>query len=74
MGTFLKYAFYLALLFIVYLVFAGFYEGKITKNSTVGEVSSEVSDNAKRIISNTYKNTKDEISAAEEKPVSKKPE
>ena len=32
MGTFLKYAFYLALIFIVYLVFAGFYEGKITKN------------------------------------------
>ena len=61
MGTFLKYAFYLALIFIVYLFFAGFYEGKITKNSTVEEVGSEVSDNAKRIISDTYNKTKDEI-------------
>lgn len=65
MGTFLKYAFYLALIFIVYLVFAGFYEGKITKNSTVEEVGSEVSDNAKRIISDTYNKTKDEISIEE---------
>ncbi|MDO4162063.1 MAG: hypothetical protein Q4D80_03540 [Pseudomonadota bacterium] len=60
MGTFLKYALYLVLLFIVYLVIAGFYDGTITKNSTVGEVSSEVSDNAKRIISNTYNETKSE--------------
>ena len=65
MGTILKYAFYLALIFIVYLVFAGFYEGKITKNSTVEEVGSEVSDNAKRIISDTYNKTKDEISIEE---------
>ena len=65
MGTFLKYAFYLALIFIVYLVFAGFYEGKITKNSTVEEVGSEVADNAKRIISDTYNKTKDEISIEE---------
>ncbi len=65
MGTFLKYAFYLALIFIVYLIIAGFYEGKITKNSTMEEVGSEVSDNAKRIISNTYNNTKNEISAEE---------
>ena len=65
MGTFLKYAFYLALIFIVYLFFAGFYEGTITKNSTVEEVGSEVSDNAKRIISDTYNKTKDEISTEE---------
>ncbi len=71
MDTFLKYAFYLALIFIVYLVLAGFYEGKITKNSTVEEVGSEVSDNAKRIISDTYNKTKDEISTTEEKPKTK---
>lgn len=62
MGTFLKYAFYLAIIFIVYLVVAGFYDGKITKNSTVSEVGSEVSQNAKRIISDTYNETKDEVS------------
>ena len=62
MGTFLKYAFYLAIIFIVYLVVAGFYDGKITKNSTVSEVGSEVSQNAKRIISDTYNETKAEVS------------
>lgn len=63
MGTFLKYAFYLAIIFIVYLVVAGFYDGKITKNSTVSEVGSEVSQNAKRIISDTYNETKADIAA-----------
>lgn len=62
MGTFLKYAFYLAIIFIVYLVVAGFYDGKITKNSTVSEVGSEVSQNAKRIISDTYNETMAEVS------------
>lgn len=62
MGTFLKYAFYLAVIFIIYLVIAGFYNGKITKDSTVSEVGSEVSANAKRIISDTYNETKAEVS------------
>lgn len=62
MGTFLKYAFYLAVIFIIYLVIAGFYNGKITKDSTVSEVGSEVSANAKRIISDTYHETKAEVS------------
>ena len=34
MGTFLKYAFYIALVFIIYVVISGFYDGKITKNSS----------------------------------------
>ena len=68
MGTFLKYAFYLAIIFIIYLVIAGFYEGKITKNSTVSEVGSEVSRNAKRIISDTYKDTKAELKNQNDNP------
>lgn len=63
MGTFLKYAFYLAIIFIISLVISGFYNGKITKDSTVSEVGSEVSQNAKRIISNTYNETKADISS-----------
>ena len=67
MGTFLKYAFYLAIIFIIYLVVAGFYNGSITKSSTVSGVGSEVSANAKRIISDTYHETKNEISNNEDK-------
>lgn len=67
MGTFLKYAFYLAIIFIIYLVVAGFYNGSITKSSTVSEVGSEVSANVKRIISDTYHETKTEISNNEDK-------
>ena len=63
MCTFLKYAFYLAIIFIIYLVISGFYNGKITKDSTVSEGGSEGSQNAKRIISNTYNETKADISS-----------
>lgn len=65
MGTFLKYAFYLALIFIVYLFFAGFYEGKITKNSTVSEVGTEVSENAGKILNKAYNKAKTETENAE---------
>ena len=58
MGTFLKYAFYVALIFIIYVVVFGFYEGKITKNSTVSEVGTEVSENAGKILNKAYKKAK----------------
>lgn len=54
MDTLLKYVFYLALIFIVYLVIVGFYDGRLNGDSTVSEVGSEVSSNAQRIISETY--------------------
>lgn len=64
MDTLLKYIFYIALIFVIYLVIAGFYQGKINKDSTIGEVTGEVSDNAKRIISNTYDKAADTIQEA----------
>lgn len=68
MNTILKYLFYLVLIFVIYLLIAGFYEGKISKNSTISEVSEEVSDNAKRIIRNTYTDAKEETDKAAAKP------
>jgi len=65
MDTILKYLFYLVLIFVIYLVIAGFYNGKIDKNSTISEVGEEVSDNAKRIIRNTYNDTKNEADKVE---------
>lgn len=65
MGTFLKYAFYVALIFIIYVVVSGFYEGKITKNSTVSEVGTEVSENAERMLNKAYNKTKTETENVE---------
>jgi uncharacterized protein (UPF0333 family) len=72
MDTMLKYLFYLALIFIVYLIIAGFYEGKISKNSTIGEVAGEVSDNAKRIISETYDKAEGEVNTETERKTEQK--
>ncbi len=65
MGTFLKYAFYVALIFIIYVVVSGFYEGKITKNSTVNEVGTEVSENAGKILNKAYNKAKTETENVE---------
>ncbi len=65
MGTFLKYAFYVALIFIIYVVVSGFYEGKITKNSTVSEVGTEVSENAGKILNKAYNKAKTETENVE---------
>ena len=65
MGTFLKYAFYVALIFIIYVVISGFYEGKITKNSTVSEVGTEVSENAGKILNKAYNKAKTETENVE---------
>lgn len=61
MDTLLKYIFYLALIFIIYLILAGFYEGKISKNSTISEVSQEISNSAGEIIRNSYTDVEKEI-------------
>lgn len=42
MGTFLKYVFYLAVILLVYIIIVGIYNGKITKESTVSEVGSQI--------------------------------
>lgn len=65
MGTFLKYAFYVALIFIIYVVVSGFYEGKITKNSTVSEVGTEVSENAGKMLNKAYNKAKTETENVE---------
>ncbi len=44
MGTFLKYLFYLLLLVVIFLVAKGIYDGNIDRETTVGEVVSQVED------------------------------
>ena len=42
MGTILKYIFYVALILVIYLVARGIYEGRITEDTTVKEVGSNI--------------------------------
>ena len=44
MGTILKYIFYVALILVIYLVAKGIYDGKITEDTTVAQVGSNIAD------------------------------
>lgn len=52
MGTFLKYAFYIALILIVYLIGKGIYDGSINETSTVEDVANNVENEAKNMAKN----------------------
>lgn len=61
MGTLLKYLFYLFLIIVIYLLAVGFYEGTINKDSTVSEVTKDVTEGTKNIIQDGYQATKETI-------------
>ncbi|MBE6450699.1 MAG: hypothetical protein IJF12_00625 [Alphaproteobacteria bacterium] len=61
MGTLLKYLFYIFVIIVIYLLGVGFYEGTINKDSTVGEVASDVTQGTKNIIKDGYQATKETI-------------
>ena len=53
MGTFFKYIFYVVLIFVVYLVGKGIYEGSINETSTVNDVVNNIENSAKNIVKET---------------------
>lgn len=61
MGTLLKYLLYAFVIVVIYLVGAGFYSGTINKNSTIGEVTNDVAQGTKEIISDGYNVTKNAV-------------
>ena len=61
MGTLLKYLFYIFLIIVIYLLGVGFYEGTINKDSTVGEVATDVTQGTKNIIKDGYQATKETV-------------
>lgn len=61
MGTLLKYLFYIFLIIVIYLLGVGFYKGTIDKDTTVGEVASDVTQGTKEIINDGYETTKSAI-------------
>ena len=58
MRTFLKYVFYLALLFVVYIIAKGVWEGSITNQSTVSQVATDVKDGAQNMAGNVVREAK----------------
>lgn len=62
MGTLLKYLLYALIIVIIYLLGVGFYEGTFNKNSTVGEVTSDITVQTKQMIKDGYDKTKDVVS------------
>lgn len=61
MGTLLKYLLYALIIIVIYLLGVGFYEGTFNRNSTVGEISSDVAQGTKRVIRDGYDSTKETI-------------
>ncbi len=68
MGTFLKYAFYLALILVVYLVGKGIYNGEITQTTTVGEVVNNVEDGAKTMAKDANSAVQEQLEDYEQHP------
>lgn len=58
MGTVVKYAFYVVLLVVIYLVGRGIYDGNITKETTVGSVVNQVEEGSKEILDDTAREVK----------------
>ena len=61
MGTLLKYLFYVLIIAAIYFIGVGFYQGKLTKDSTLGEMTNHVTTNTKQVIENGYNTTKDAV-------------
>jgi len=61
MGTLLKYLFYIFVIAAVYFVGVGFYQGRLNKDSTIGEMANHVTTNTKEAIESGYNATKDAV-------------
>ncbi len=61
MGTLLKYLFYVLIIAAIYFIGVGLYQGTITKDSTLGEVTDHVTSNTSDAVKDGYNATKDAI-------------
>ena len=61
MGTLLKYLFYILIIAAIYFIGVGFYQGTLTKNSTVSEMTDHVTSSTGQVIKDGYNATKDAI-------------
>ena len=74
MGTILKYIFYVALILVIYLVAKGIYDGKITEDTTVAQVGSNIADGTQQLVSDTKKAIDERADKAKAKEAAEKAE
>ena len=74
MGTILKYIFYGALILVIYLVAKGIYDGKITEDTTVAQVGSNIADGTQQLVSDTKKAIDERADKAKAKEAAEKAE
>ena len=74
MGTILKYMFYVALILVIYLVAKGIYDGKITEDTTVAQVGSNIADGTQQLVSDTKKAIDERADKAKAKEAAEKAE
>ncbi len=55
MWTFIKYTMGFILIFIIYVIFSGIYDGDITGKTTISNIGTQVTNQAKDIVNNTEK-------------------
>ena len=72
MGTILKYIFYVALILVIYLVAKGIYDGKITEDTTVAQVGSNIADGTQQLVSDTKKAIDERTDKAKAKEAAEK--
>ena len=72
MGTILKYIFYVALILVIYLVAKGIYDGKITEDTTVAQVGSNIADGTQQLVSDTKKAIDERADKAKAKEAAEK--
>lgn len=61
MGTIVKYVFYALVIVAIYYIGVGFYDGRITKDSSLSEVGTHVAENTKEMMQQGYEKTKDAV-------------
>ena len=74
MVTILKYIFYVALILVIYLVAKGIYDGKITEDTTVAQVGSNIADGTQQLVSDTKKAIDERADKAKAKEAAEKAE
>ena len=61
MRTIVKYLFYTLIIVAIYYIGAGFYDGRVNKDSSIQEVGAHIAENATEMMQSGYQKTKDVI-------------
>ena len=61
MGTILKYLFYAFVVVTIYYIAVGFYEGHLSKDSSISEVGAHVAENTAEMMQSGFEKTKDAV-------------